>query len=304
MMTQPELNGMPPVGRNDEIDLMAMWSVIVKRKKLILISMLGAALLSAVILLLMPNIYRAEVLLAPVNSKDSKSGLASALGGMGGLAAMAGLSLGGGGSTEESVAVLQSREFLWQFVQKKRLMPLLFEDVWDADKKRWKEDDPKDQPNQWDVYRLFIKENGLDVSVDKKTELVTVAVEWTDSALAASWANDIVSELNQYLARQAIDRSEKNLKYLNDELARTQIEEMRNVLFDMIASEQKSTMMANTQKEFAFKVLDPAAEPDKKVKPKRALIVILATFLAGLIAVGVVLFKDAAAQRREKYNAT
>lgn len=297
MKPETEISESQLANQEDEIDLMAIWQVIVKQKKMILTSMLVAALASVAISLSLPNIYRAEVLLSPVSGMDSKSGLGSALGNMGGLAAMAGLSLGGS-SSEESVAVLQSREFLWQFVQKYHLMPILFEDDWDAAKKRWKDDDPKEQPNQWDVYRLFItKKNRLDVAVDKKTDLVTVAVEWKDPVLAAAWANGIVNELNRYLAKQAIERSERNLKYLNDELARTQIEEMRQVLFDMIASEQKNAMTANTQKEFAFKVLDPAAEPDKKVKPTRSLIVLLSVILTGLVAVGVALVKEGKAKR-------
>lgn len=287
---------------SDEINLMQVWRVILKYRLQILKPVLVAATLTAGITLLMPNVYRAEVLLAPAptdNLMGKKSGLASALGSVGGLGAMAGLSLGGGSTVDESVAVLQSRAFLWQFVQKNNLMPILFEDDWDADKKRWKADDVKKQPNQWDVYRLLIKNNKLDVSIDKKTSLVTVNFDWTDAVLAAKWANELVAQLNQYLARQSIERSERNLKYLNEELSRTQVEEMRQVLFDMIASEQKNAMTANTQKEFAFKVLDPAAEPDRKIKPKRSVIVVLVAMLVGLIATGWFWVKETGGNNKE-----
>jgi len=284
----------------DEIDLLELWRTLLKHKRLILRASFGAAVLAAVISLLMPNIYRAEVLLAPVSSGDAKGGgLASALGGLGGLASMAGISLGGGGSTEENLAVLQSREFLWKFVQDKKLMPVLFEDAWDEQTKNWTETDPKKQPGQLDAHRLFV--NGLlSVNRDKKTDLVTVAIEWKDAALAADLANALVGQLNQYLAQQAIARSENNLKYLNEELMRTQVEEMRKTLFDLIASEQKNAMLANTQKAFAFKVLDPAVEPDKKIKPKRSLIVILAAFVAGFMAILYVFIKEGIAKRREQ----
>jgi len=284
----------------DEIDLLELWRTLLKHKRLILRASFGAAVLAAVISLLMPNIYRAEVLLAPVSSGDAKGGgLASALGGLGGLASMAGISLGGGGSTEENLAVLQSREFLWKFVQDKKLMPVLFEDAWDEQTKNWTETDPKKQPGQLDAHRLFV--NGLlSVNRDKKTDLVTVAIEWKDAALAADLANALVGQLNQYLAQQAIARSENNLKYLNEELMRTQVEEMRKTLFDLIASEQKIAMLANTQKAFAFKVLDPAVEPDKKIKPKRSLIVILAAFVAGFMAILYVFIKEGIAKRREQ----
>jgi len=289
------------VGAENEIDLLELWRTLLKYKRMILAAMFAAALLSAGISLLMHNIYRGEVLLAPVQSDNNRTGgLASVLGGgLGGLASLAGISLGGG-STEESLAVLQSREFLWKFVQEKKLMPILFKDNWNAEQKKWKEIDPKKQPGQMDVYRLFNKDGVLKVEKDKKTNLVTVAVEWKDAALAADWANALVERLNQYLAQQAIARSESNLKYLNEQLMSTQIEEMRKTLFDLIANEQKNAMLAKTQKDFAFKVLDPAVEPDKKIKPKRSLIVILAAIVAGFMAILYAFIKEGIATRREE----
>jgi uncharacterized protein involved in exopolysaccharide biosynthesis len=283
----------------DEIDLLELWRILLKYKRMILGTAFGAAIVAAGVSLLMHNIYRGEVLLAPVSADNTKGGgLASALGGFGGLASMAGISLGGG-STDESLAVLKSRDFLWKFVQEKKLMPILFESKWDEQQKKWKETDPKKQPGQMDVYRLFNEGGVLKVETDKKTDLVTVAVEWKDATLAAGWTNALVARLNQYLAQQAIARSESNLKYLNEELMRTQIEEMRKTLFDLIANEQKNAMMASTQKEFAFKVLDPAVEPDKKIKPKRSLIVILAAFVAGFLAILYAFIKEGIAKRRE-----
>src|SRR5450759_2753257 len=291
-------------GMNDEIDLLELWRTLLKYKRVILLATFGAAIVAAGVSLLMPNIYRAEVLLAPVSADDANKGggLASALGGLGGLASMAGISMGGQVSTEENLAVLQSREFLWKFVQEKKLMPILFEDKWDAEAKRWKESDPKKQPGQLDVHRLFTKGGLLSVDKDKKTELITVAVEWNDAALASDWANALVEDLNLYLAQKTIARSERNLKYLNEELMRAQVEEMRKTLFDLMANEQKQAMLANTQKEFAFKVLDPAVEPDKKIKPKRSLIVIFTAFVAGFLAILYAFIMESIAKRREEEN--
>lgn len=288
-----QLSNSPNRIDEDEIDLREIWQVLVKYKRMILSSAFLAALLATGISLTMPNIYRAEVLLAPVNGDDAKGGgMAAVLGGLGGLASMAGISLGGGGSTEENLAILKSREFLWKFVQDNKLMPVLFEDEWDASQKKWKETDPKKQPGQMDVFRLFNKAGVLDVMTEKKSDLVTIAIEWKDAQMATEWANQMVAQLNQYLRQEAIARSERNLKYLNEELAHTQIEEMRKTLFDLIGHEQKNAMMANAQREFAFRVLDPAVVPDKKTKPKRAIIVLLAAVLASFIAMFVALIRD------------
>lgn len=279
-----QLNNTYRPDNEEEIDLREIWQVLLKYKRMILSSMLVAALIAAGVSMLMPNIYRAEVLLAPVKGDEAKGGGLAALSGLGGFASLAGISLGGGGNTDENLAVLKSREFLWKFVQENKLMPILFDDKWDDAQKKWKETDPKKQPGQLDVVRLFNTEGVLDAAIDKKTSLVTVSIDWKDPILAATWVDQLVTQLNQYLRAEAISRSEDNLKYLNEELTHTQIEEMRKTLFDLIGQEQKKAMVAHAQREFAFRVLDPAVVPDKKIKPKRAIIIVLAALLAGLVA--------------------
>lgn len=295
-----QLSNSPSRIDEDEIDLRDIWRVLVKYKRMILSSIFIAALIATGISMTLPNIYRAEMLLAPVKDDNAKGGgMSAALGGLGGFASLAGISLGGGGNTEENLAVLKSREFLWKFVQENKLMPILFDEKWDDAQKKWKEIDPKKQPGQLDAVRLI---NGgvLEVNSDKKTNLITISIDWKDPVLAAAWVDQLVTQLNQYLRAEAISRSENNLKYLNEELARTQIEEMRKALFDLIGQEQKKAMVAHAQREFAFRVLDPTVVPDKKIKPKRAIIVLLSAVLVGFIAMLIAFIKEATIKRREK----
>ncbi|MEJ2575081.1 MAG: GNVR domain-containing protein [Gammaproteobacteria bacterium] len=299
------LAAMYGLAQEDEIDLMAYWGIIRKRWKLIVGAMLAAAIVSAGISLLLPNIYEAQVLMAPVNfdlsSSGSGPGLASALGGsgLGSLASLAGISLGSRNSVEQNLAVLQSRAFLWDFIEDNKLMPILFKDDWDAGKKAWKESDPKAQPSLWDAYRKFIKKGMLNVSTDKDSGVVTVAVDWTNPALAADWANMLVGRLNDYLRKQAIARSEANLKYLNEALQKTSVADVQQAVFTLIAQEQKKVMVANTQKQYAFRVLDAAAPPDKKAKPHRSIIVLLSIFVAGFLAAAFVLVRESMQQRSQ-----
>jgi uncharacterized protein involved in exopolysaccharide biosynthesis len=288
-----QLNNIHKADNEEEIDLREIWRVLVKYKRMILLATFGTAIVAAGISLLLPNIYRAEVILAPTAAGDQKGdGIGKALGSFGGLASLAGVSLGGGGSNEENLAVLKSRDFLWKFVQEKKLMPILFEDKWDKAANRWKESDPKKQPGQLTVHRLFVKKGLMSVETEKKTSLITVSIEWEDPKLASEWANSLIEYLNQYLAERSIQRSERNLKYLKEALMKEQIEEFRKSLLDLIAQDTKNAMLSTAQKEFGFKVIDPAIEPDKKVKPQRAIIVVLAAVLASLIAMLVAFLKS------------
>jgi len=276
----------------DEIDLLEYWRVIWKKKWLVVGVSFLAAVIAAGYSLILPNIYSASVVIAPVGAKNNKG---SSLGGLGGLASMAGISLGGGGGdVKVNLAVLNSREFLWAFVKENKLKAVLFADAWDAQSKTWREE----EPSQWAVYRKI--SHMVSVSEEKKSGLITVAVAWTDPGQAALWANDLVARLNAHLRREALARSKNTLGYLNEELGKVKVADMRQALFDLIAQEQKKAMLASTQKEYAFRVLDKAVTPDRKAKPKRSLIVILSVFLAGFLAVIYVFISEGIRRREEE----
>jgi len=279
-------------------DLFDLWDVVWLKKKTIVAIVMTIASVTTLITLNLPNKYSAEVLVAPI-SEETNSGLASALSGLGGLASLAGVSAGGSGSMEQDLAVLSSREFLWRFIIDKNLMPIIFSDEWDAVSNSWKEPDIDKQPTLWDAYRVFTEEGVLSSSVNKKTGLVIISIEWTDPRTAAEWANVLVKRLNNHLKNQAIERSKSNLMYLHKELERNSVAEMRQTLFDLISKEQKSAMLANTQNEFSFRVIDNAIEPDQKSRPARALIIITSIIIAVFLSIFIVIFQQAFSNRKQ-----
>ena len=294
----PAMYGMIP--EEDEIDLLEYWRVIWKKRVFILGTSFLAAVLAAGVSLMMPDIYRAEALLAPAGSKEGKNGISSVLGGLGGLASLAGVSVGGSSSVEENIAVLKSREFIWDFVKDEKLMPILFADDWDAEAGHWIAEDKEDQPTLWDAWRLLIEGGVLQASIDKDSGLVHVSIDWEDPELASLWVNKLVQRINAYLREQAIAQSQEKLKYLNNELSKTVIEENRQALYELISAEQKQAMLANTQQDFAFRVVDPAVAPDKKVKPKRTMIVIITAFVVGFLSIVFVFVQEGLRKRQEK----
>lgn len=254
--------------RDDEIDFIEFWRTLWQHRRLIFSVALLAGLLGAGNSMLMPSVYQAESIIVPAPESGVKGGggIPSALGG---LASLAGVSLGGDSETEKNLAVLRSREFLWAFFKENNVAEAI---------------SGSEDMSEWDVYRWFSRH--LSVVYSKKTSLVTVSFECESPELAAQWVNALIVKLNRYLKDREIERAKKSLGYLHQELARTQVEAMRMVLYQLVAQEQQKAMMANTQEEFAFRVLDHASVPDERISPKRKLITIFST-LAGLIA-GVV----------------
>jgi uncharacterized protein involved in exopolysaccharide biosynthesis len=284
----------------DEIDLREYWKLVVENRKLIGIITGGCALIALIAAFVMTPIYRAETVLAPV-SQDKTSGLAALAGQFGGLAELAGISLGGGNDTDESIATLKSRELTAEFVKKENILPLLFPSRWDEQTKTWTKHwwnlgakDPA--PTQWDAYKIF-DEDIRDVSVDRKTNLVTLSVEWKDPMLAAKWANDLVKQVNDTRRQEAIEEADKSIHYLEEQLGKTGSVEVQQSIYKLIEAQTKKKMLASTQEEYAFKVIDPAVEPEEKVKPKRTLVVVLATLLGALLGVVVVLLRHIPVKR-------
>jgi uncharacterized protein involved in exopolysaccharide biosynthesis len=232
---------------------------------------------------LLKPVYRAEVLLAPATEEqDESSRLASMVGSLGGLASIAGINVDTSSATHEAVATLGSYALTSAFIEDNNLLPILFADKWDAAKSAWESSDPKDVPTIWDGVKLFNEDIRV-ITEDSETGLITMSIEWTDRDQAVAWANELVRRTNDLTRRRAMEDADRSLTYLREELTRTSLVEMQQVLFQLVESQTNKRMLANVREQYAFKVIDPAVVPDEDdfVSPKRV-ILIAGGVLAGL----------------------
>jgi uncharacterized protein involved in exopolysaccharide biosynthesis len=264
--------------------------VLVEQKKLIGIITAVSTLLALLAAFLITPIYRAEVLLAPV-TQEKTSSLSALAGQFGDLAALAGVNLGDDNKskTAESIAALKSRALSVAFINQESLKSVLFPRKWDAEKKKWK--DPDDVPTDWEAFEVFDR-NIRTVQVDRRTGLVTFAIEWKDPTLATKWANGLVRAVNSSLRNRAISDAEKNIGFLEKQLASTSSVEIQQAIYRLIETQAKKKMIANTQEEYAFSVIDPAVIPEKRARPKRKLIVVMGITIGLLFGVTLVFARD------------
>lgn len=166
---------------------------------------------------------------------------------------------------------MRSRTFIEQFISERKLLPVLF----------------PDQPSKsaQDAYQLFVRDM-FTVQQDKSTHLVTVAIEWTDREQAADWVNDLVSRINDVMRQRAIQISDANLHYLREEWNRSQFTSLRDTASSLMEAQLNSRMMAATQPDYAFRVIDLASPPDanKSVRPKRIVFALLGAMIGGLVS--------------------
>lgn len=269
---------------DNEIDLVALWNLLWREKWL----MIGVTIFFAVgslgYALYQTDWYRAGVLLAPAEERATPS-----IGGqLGGLAALAGVSVGGGESAE-AIATLKSRDFARAFIEEYNLLPVFFSDDWDADLGRWRISDSADPPDIRDAIKFF-HQNVLIVTEESDTGFVTLTVEWTDPSLAALWAMELAKRLNQRLRERALLEAEANVAYLQTELAQTNVVTLQQSVGRLLEAELQKLMLARGSEEFAFRVIDSAAVPQEPSKPRRALIAMVGTILGAILGLLAVLF--------------
>lgn len=251
--------------------------------KILAAALLGGILAGAVAFYMQP-IYRAEVLLAPVNKREvagGLSGLAGQWGAMGALLSGSALTVG---SDAEALATLESRALAQEFIVEMELMPILFEDNWDIESAEWKVSEDA-VPTLGQAFKLF---DGKVRSIDQEwgNGLVLLAIEWRDPVLAKEWANAFVDKANRTMRASAAADAAKNIEYLEDELKKATLMEVRQAVYSVMESQMHEIMLANVQEQYAFKVIDPAVVPDPNdfVRPKRFFIIILGLLIGFLAA--------------------
>lgn len=270
----------------DEISLKDIADALLARRWLIVLMTIGFAIGGAAVAFLLPEKYEASIVLSPVDDgPGGKLGGAGALlSQFGGLAALGGINVGGSGKKAEAIATLQSHGLTESFIRDNNLLPILYADKWDAERKAWKTQDPDKIPTVWKAEKKFAKKI-RSIGEDKKTGLVTLTIEWTDAELAARWAKDLVERANRDLRAREITQSQTNLAYLNDQLTKTSVVELQKAIYSLIEAEIKKVMIANGSDEFAFRVVDPPRIAEERSSPKRGLIVAVALFIGFMLGV-------------------
>ena len=291
---------------DDEIDLRELFGVLWAGSRKIIAITAVFAFVSVIYALSLSDQYKATVLLAPAQSDSSD--LSGALGQLGGLASLAGVDIGGGDSSEAKMAqeIMKSWSFIDGFIADNDLAvelcavqdwsqgsnELLINDgVYDTENKQWlsskNECDVKGKPSSWALFIAFSER--LVVSENKKTGLVAVHIEYYSPQIAKQWLDMYVAAINAHMQQRQMEKVTNNINYLQAQIEKTSIAEMREVFYTIIAEQTKNKMMTEASPEYAFVAVSPSMVPEEKSQPERAFICIIGTLLGGILSVLLVL---------------
>ncbi|MBU2917756.1 LPS O-antigen length regulator [Psychrosphaera sp. F3M07] len=284
--------------------IVALW-----RKKLMIATITSLlVVISVCIALVLPNIYQSKALLAP-NSEESSGGIAGMSGQLGGIAALAGVNLGGRSTDKVSLAleVLKSRDFLFNYFKEKDLAKdiiaakgwerstntLIYdESVFDVNTNSWVREVSapyKSKPSFQELYDYFI-ENNLLINRDEETGFVTIAVNHYSPYLAKEIVVNLISRLNKVIQLQELEEAEKTIQFLESELETTNVAEMRSMFYQLIEQQYRTVMLTKVKVDYVLKVIDSPIVTERKYKPSRGLIVVVGALLGFFLSCILVLF--------------
>ena len=187
---------------DDEIDLRELFAVLWAGKTKIIAITAVFAIASVIYALSVPNQYKATALLAP--AQQDSGGISGALGQLGGLASLAGVSIGGGDSSEAQVAqeIMKSWSFIEGFIADNDLAVEVYAaEGWSkgsnelqinqelrCSNNQWLVEDDSGvvgPPSSWQLFKAFSER--VAVSEDKKSGLLSVSIEYYSPQIAKQW---------------------------------------------------------------------------------------------------------------------
>ncbi len=251
--------------------------------------------LTAIYSLTLKPVYQSTVLVtSSAKAQASNTAISSLTSRFSGLASIAGVSLSGAAAAvdaEMKIAIMRSKRFTMKFIEEQGLYTHLYPEDWNSETSDWH--NPDDHPTIEDVFRNF-DSSVRQITFNVQNNLLKVRINMNDPDLAAKVANATIQSLNSHMKSKTIDEADRNLAYLEMELAETNQVDLRQVLYNMIAQQVEQKMVANVTEESAFKVIDPAIPPSKRISPKRTQMTIFGAIIGFFFSCLYVLLKDTA----------
>jgi len=298
-MTQSEEKNLNDPGLLGEIDLKELFKIVWDGKRIIIGITAVFAIGAVVYSLMLTNYYKSESILITADSQDLGS-----LSQYSGLASLTGVSLpsAGGDGIVEVMEIIKSREFVKHLLTFENILPSLMApksfdtlsqelyfdlNVFDPQEKSWTSGL---KPSYIETHETYIS-NVLTISNDKMTGLVSITVEHISPVFAKDFLTLIINEANNLKREKAINTSDKSLDHLKVELSNTSLVPIKESINQLIKAQLETRMMAKANEDYSLVMIEPPFIPEKKSKPGRAIICIVATMFGGMLSMLLVLVR-------------
>lgn len=302
-MNNAHSNSNAPSAQFDEIDLRELFMILWRDKWWIIGITFLFAMAGVYYALSLPNIYKAEGVYTPAQREGVSGGMTGQLGG---LASLAGVSLGGGAGNDidQSMTLITSWPFLEGVINKYDLKPIIMavngwndqtgeltwdKEVYDPTDGKWLRKPSRGrgaEPSGFEAFKVLRK--NLFASVDVKTGLVRISYDSYSPESSAKILDLIVFELNKHFQVRDVREARSRIEYLEKKISETRIAEMQAVFYSMVETQLKNLMLAEVSEAYVLKPVIERKVPEEKSGPKRALIVVFIAILGGVMSLIIV----------------
>jgi len=278
-----------------------------KTTRLLAFIYLFIVIVMLVVLISLPNKYKAQGLYAPSQDLQSSS-LSSLAGSLGGLAGLAGLNLDGNkrDNLQLALEIVKSKQFIYTLISANSLELKVFAaenwniesneiiinpKLYNVKQNEWVRNVkfPKNKiPSSFELYRAFKK--NLSISFDKKTKMVKISYEHVSPHVAKEIVDLIVNSINRDIQQREMKEAISSINLLNDVVITTKYAEMRSLLYELIQEQTKRLLLTKTKEYYVLEPIDPPIVAEEKSSPKRGLILIVFTLFYGVCSLLILMF--------------
>jgi LPS O-antigen subunit length determinant protein (WzzB/FepE family) len=244
-------------------------------RRFILIIAFLAASVAAYFAVRQVPLYQTSVVLVPIHQRSSLNS---------GLDILNNLGFGGSESARpgvaEYLAVLRSVAFSTEFVKKHGLeneMKVLYDSGDSEDNEFWFDTEPFSLNK---AGRLM--SSHISVRDDRKTGLIYINVSWLNKANAADLTNAMVDELNAQIKQEEIRSAVQSSEILETKIEKTSVTAVQQSVGRILEDEIKKEIIAQTEENSTFKIVDRAVAPYKPMPMGRG-VRIVQYFVLGML---------------------
>ena len=231
----------------------------------------------------LPNIYKSEIILIPQEQKSS-------MGGLGALAGLAGVDMGGGEVSAYSnmdivlkdwnfqMSVIKKYALLEKFKNRENIVYPLGLDF----SEKSEDANISLEAQLLNTYKHIL--SILSISEDKKSGMIRLSIEIEDRFLAKELVDIFLKEVVEHLRKLDMKDIDLKIEFYEKELYETENLELQSKLTQLLSALIQKKMLANASQFYVVKKITDSRVVTifEKVKPKRGLIVVVA-FVTSII---------------------
>mgnify|MGYP001367328803 CR=1 FL=1 len=285
----------------DEISLLEMLQAFWKDKVIIFCITLFFAISSVFYALSLDNLYKSEVILEVSSTGSGLGTMASRFGGIASLAGVGNFPSVPRDKSSLAYEMIKSKDIVKSIYKYDGVSegivaidyfdPVTQEinydkDIYDNNTDTWVREVEypyKKEPSYLEIYKI-LNEGIMSVYKDSKTGFIKLSISHESPIFAKELIEKIIYEVNESSRKDDLTNSSSSLDYLNDQLLRNPVNDMKMSINDLIKSNMEIKMLANIKEHYLIKPIDGPHIPELKYAPTRSTICIVITIFGFVIS--------------------